>query len=231
MSNSDATKCCTVQQKSTLVHPLVDIATQKQQAIQQLLEGSSITKTAEIIGVDRSTVHRWLREPKFIAARNRLAKEARDASHSRLHSLIGKAVAVVENRIKAGDLKASLAVLKMTGLATAEKLDEETDEGRLIARMANELAESYWQNFLMGEKRKNLQNNPRYLEVLHDFFLELDRKHQTGDSEAFRLQDEIAQREQAAAEARRKIVRQIENSARTATLPRIPETAVFVKNS
>ena len=211
--------------------PTANLTESQNQAIQLLLQGMSISDVATAVGRERTTLYRWLQQPKFLAERNRLAKETFDASRARLHSLANQAINVVERRVKAGDLKASMHVLKMTGLATAEKLDGETDEGRLISRIANELAESYWETFLMGEKRKNLHNNPRFVELLHEFFLELDRKYQTGDSEAFRLHDEMAEREQAAAEARRKIVRQIENSARTATLPRIPKTAVFGKNS
>jgi len=222
VKGDSATVCNDLRQKISLASPLADIDAQKQQALLQLLEGHSVTKTAETVGVDRSTIHRWLREPKFIAERNRLVKESRDAARSRLHSMIGKAAEVVENRIKAGDLKAALAVLKMTGLATGEKVDEETDEGRLIARMANEFAESYWETFLMGEKRKNLHNNSRFLELLHEFYLELDRKYRTGESEAFQLHSEIEQREQAAAEAHRKIVKSIENRARTVVRPQTP---------
>ena len=200
-------------------------------AIQLLLQGESISDVATAVGRDRATLYRWLHQPKFIAERNRLAKETYDASRARLHNLARRAIDVVERRVDSGDLKAALAVLRMTGLATAEKFDDETDEGRLIARIANELAESYWGNFLMGEKRKNLHNTPRFVELLHEFFLELDHKYQTGNSEAFQLHEEIAQRELAAAEGRRNIVRRIENSARAATLPRMPKTAVSGKNS
>ena len=211
-----------MQQKIALAPQLVDIAARKQQALLQLLEGHSVTKTAEAVGIDRSTLHRWLREPKFIAERNRLVKESRDAARSRLHSLIGKAAEVVENRIKTGDLKAALAVLKMNGLATGEKVDEETDERKLISRRANLLAQSFWETILMGDPAKNLHKNPRYVETLHDFYMGLEQKYRPEISEADELLDEIAQRDYAAAEAHRKIVKSIEDRARTAVRPKTP---------
>ena len=216
MKSNPATQCAKMQQKIALAPPLIDIAAQKQQALLQLLEGHSVTKTAEAVGIDRSTLHRWLREPKFIAERNHLVKESRDAARSRLHSLIGKAAEVVENRIKAGDLKAALAVLKMTGLAAGEKVDEETDERKLISRRANLLAESFWETLLMGEPAKNLYKNPRFVETVRDFYTELEKKYRPEISEAEELIDEIAQRDYAAAEAHRKIVKSIESRQHSA---------------
>lgn len=35
------------------------------QAMVSILEGNTISKTAEIVGVSRITIHRWLREPLF----------------------------------------------------------------------------------------------------------------------------------------------------------------------
>lgn len=206
--------------------PTANLTELQNSAIRLLLQGESICNVATAVGRDRTTVYRWLQEPKFIAERNRLAKEARESSRARLHSLARKAINVVEGRIDAGDLKAALAVLKFTGLAAGEKLDEETDEGRLISRMANELAESFCETFWMGESRKNLQKSPMYLEILHAFFMELERRYRTGESEAYRLQSAIEQRERAAAEAHQKIVKSLEKRGCSAVRLRKPETAV-----
>lgn len=227
--SKNATKCNVGANDETV--PTANLTELQSRAIQLLLQGESISDVATAVGRDRATLYRWLHQPKFIAERNRLAKETYDASRARLHNLARRAIDVVERRVDSGDLKAALAVLRMTGLATAEKFDDETDEGRLIARIANAYAESYWETFLMGEKRKNFHNNPRFLDLLHEFYLELDRKYQIGDSAAFQLHDEIEQRELAAAEARRNNVRRIQNSVRTATQPRMPKTAVSGKNS
>ncbi len=222
MTNNPATKCDKMQQKLALVPPQPNIDALKQQALLQLLEGHSVTKTAEIVGINRATLHRWLREPKFIAERNSRAKEAREACQERLRHLAGAAVEVVENRINAGDLKAALAVLKITGLAAGERVDEETDERKLISRRANLLAQSFWETLLMGEPAKNLHKNPRYVETLHDFYMGLEQKYPPEISEADELIDEIAQRDFAAAEARRKIVENIESRAHCAMRPKTP---------
>ena len=218
------TKCNSEMNDETA--PKANLTELQSRAIQLMLQGESLSGVATAIGRDRTTIYRWLRDPRFVAERNRLGQEARDASRARLHSLVRKAINVVERKMDAGDLKAALAVLKITGLAACEKLDEETDEGRLISRMANDLAESFCETFWMGESRKNLQKTPLYTEILHSFYQELERRYRTGDSEACRLQSAIEQRERAGAEAHRKIVKSLENRGFSAMQPRRNETAV-----
>ena len=92
MSTNPATKRDTTQQILKLVEPPADLAIQKQRALQLLLEGKSASQVAEMIGVDRTTIYRWLKEPSFIAERNRQANELRDAAQSRLHALVGKSI-------------------------------------------------------------------------------------------------------------------------------------------
>ena len=143
--SGSATQCDKMQQKIALASPLIDIAAQKQRAILLLLEGSTVSKTAEAVGVDRSTLHRWLREPRFVAERNRLAKEAREACQERLRYLAGTAVEVVAQAVEAGNLKASLSILKIVGLGNVGPGDEETAERRILCR----LVENYcMENFL-----------------------------------------------------------------------------------
>ena len=74
----------------------------------------------------------------------------------------------------------------------------------------------------MGDPAKNLHKNPRYVETLHDFYMGLEQKYRPEISEADELADEIAQRDYAAAEAHRKIVKSIEARARTAVRPQTP---------
>ncbi|NMC31568.1 MAG: helix-turn-helix domain-containing protein [Veillonellaceae bacterium] len=145
VKGDSATVCNDLRQKISLAPPLIDIAAQKQQALQRLLEGNSVTKTAEAVGIDRSTLHRWLREPRFIAERNRLAKEARDACQERLRHLATQAVEVVAQAVEAGNLKAALNIIKIVGLGNVGPGDEETAERRILCR----LVEKYClENFL-----------------------------------------------------------------------------------
>ena len=57
-----------------------------------LADGSTRDKAAEIAGVDRTTVFRWLRNPDFVTAYKSLAQ-------STLESLIGKAVNTLESML------------------------------------------------------------------------------------------------------------------------------------
>jgi hypothetical protein len=65
----------------------------KQQALAALLAGSTVTAAADAEGVDRTTVHRWLRSDCDIqAAMNRARRELRDATASRLYDAAQRAL-------------------------------------------------------------------------------------------------------------------------------------------
>ena len=135
-----------MQQKIALAPPQPNIDAQKQQAILQLLEGHSVTKTAEVVGINRTTLHRWLREPQFIAERNRRAKEAREACQERLRHLAGAAVEVVGKAVESGNLRAALSLLKIVGLGNVGPGDEETAERRILCRLVEKYS---LENFLV----------------------------------------------------------------------------------
>jgi hypothetical protein len=82
-------------------------------AIAALLAGRTVTNAAEAAGVDRATVHRWLREHfGFQAAVNAGRRELREGVHTRLERLAEKAAGCVEKAIDGGDVKAALEILK-----------------------------------------------------------------------------------------------------------------------
>jgi hypothetical protein len=65
----------------------------QQQALAALLAGSTVTAAADAEGVDRTTVHRWLRSDyDFQAAMNRARRELRDATASRLYDAAKRAL-------------------------------------------------------------------------------------------------------------------------------------------
>ena len=162
-------KCNTLPQKFTLAPSLQsDINAQKQRAILLLLEGATITKTAETIGVDRSTMHRWLREPQFIAERNRRAKEAREACQERLRHLADAAVEVVGKAVESGNLKAALSLLKIVGLGDVGPGDEETAERRILCRLVEQYSLENWLFNPFDRQRygsKAPLHNDRFLEL------------------------------------------------------------------
>ena len=217
MKGDSATVCNDLRQKISLAPPLIDIAAQKQQALQRLLEGNSVTKTAEAVGIDRSTLHRWLREPRFIAERNRLAKEARDACQERLRHLATQAVEVVAQAVEAGNLKAALNIIKIVGLGNVGPGDEETAERRILCR----LVEKYClENFLtepFDRQRygsKAPLHNENFIELKNLLYADLLTTQAPSPSEAEEAYQEAVVREderlRQVAETRERVVAAIQ---------------------
>ena len=82
-------------------------------AVAALLAGKTITDAAADAGVNRATLHRWLRENfGFTAAVNAGRRELREGVQIRLERLAEKAAGCVEKAIDSGDVKAALEILK-----------------------------------------------------------------------------------------------------------------------
>lgn len=217
MTNNPATKCDKMQQKLALVPPQPNIDALKQQAILRLLEGHSVTKTAEIVGINRATLHRWLREPKFIAERNSRAKEAREACQEHLRHLAGAAVEVVGKAVEAGNLRAALSILKIVGLGNVGPGDEETAERRILCR----LVENYcMENFLtepFDRQRygsKAPLHNENFIELKNLLYADLLTTQAPSPSEAEEAYQEAVVREderlRQVAETRERVVAAIQ---------------------
>jgi hypothetical protein len=92
-------------------------------ALESLLLGTSVTGAAAAAGVDRSTVHAWLRENfAFQAALNGGRKERRAAVSHRLEVLADDATKCVTEAVRQGNLKAALALLRGLDLLTPGSL-------------------------------------------------------------------------------------------------------------
>lgn len=107
-------------------------------ALSAIVAGKSITRAAEIAAVDRSTVHRWLREDWIFQARlNREKRELKEAIEARLLKITENAAEAVSETVSGGNTRTALTVLKglgllsgepiMTGNETPEALQEESD--------------------------------------------------------------------------------------------------------
>ena len=93
----------------------------QEKALAALLAGKSVTDAAATAEVDRTTVHRWLKDDfAFQAALNRGRRDLRDAMQSRLMALAERAADVVERAITDGDGRTALALLKVLGLLSGE---------------------------------------------------------------------------------------------------------------
>ena len=102
----------------------------------ELLAGRTITDAATAAGVDRVTVHRWLREDfAFQAAWNRDRRELHRTAYDRLERLAAKAVGCLEKAIDSGDAKAALAIVKGMGILAPSPIGSE-DAGELASEAA-----------------------------------------------------------------------------------------------
>ena len=95
-------------------------------AVEALLAGKTVTDAAAAAGVDRATVHRWLREDyPFQAAINAGRRELRDATYGRLERLAVKAADCLEKAIEGGDVKAALEIVKGMGILAPDPIGSE----------------------------------------------------------------------------------------------------------
>ncbi len=125
-------------------------------ALERLLAGETVTATAEAVGVDRSTLHRWLREDYMFQARLNQAKgELADATQARLLRVADKAAEVVGKAVDQGNLNAALAVLRGLG-ALSGTLGRPGCEDPEVLRQAAVLAQEE-SELLRAERKNSLQ--------------------------------------------------------------------------
>ena len=93
------------------------LTNQQERVLERLLVGDTVTSAAKSVRVDRSTVHRWLREDlTFQAAYNECRHELQAAYRARLLAMVGTAVGAVEHALANGDARTALKVLGDLGL-------------------------------------------------------------------------------------------------------------------
>jgi hypothetical protein len=116
------------------------LTTLQLQVLAALLSGSTATAAAEVAGVDRTSVHRWLRHDwGFQAALNRGRRELQDGLQAHLERVAERAVQAVSDAIEAGDLRAALAVLKGLGFLGGHPAEIGGDDPGIL-RKESELA-------------------------------------------------------------------------------------------
>ncbi len=134
-----------MQQNSTEGEQTKALTPQQIAALERLLAGETITATSRGIGVDRGTLHRWLREDfVFQATLNQMKRELAEAVQSRLLTVADKAAAVVGNAVDQGNLTAALAVLRGLGAFTGTPVRpgyEDPEALRQAAKLAQEEAQ------------------------------------------------------------------------------------------
>lgn len=91
-------------------------------AIESLLTGSTITDAATAAGVDRGTVHRWLKDDlDFQATLNGRRAALYQEFSDRLAGLAPRAIDVLAGALDMGDVKAAVSILKGLGLLSGER--------------------------------------------------------------------------------------------------------------
>lgn len=102
---------------------VISLTSKQEGAIDALLIGETSSQVAETVGVDRSTIHRWLTQPDFAASLNSRRFALREAHQSRIQQLQGSAIEAIEGALEQGDSRTALAVLKGTGLLGGTPID------------------------------------------------------------------------------------------------------------
>jgi transcriptional regulator of acetoin/glycerol metabolism len=93
-----------------------------------MLQGATISGAAETAGVDRATIHRWLRcDWAFQAAHNSLRCQLQREVERRLDQVQEAAVETVSKAINDGNVTAALTVLRGIGLLSDQARGELRD--------------------------------------------------------------------------------------------------------
>ena len=94
--------------------------------ISSLIAGCTVTEAAEAVGVDRSTIHRWLSsDAAFIADYNRQRLDLVNSQQARLRTLSDKSLSVLEKLLDDEQvspsvrLRAAMAIVHRQGLSRA----------------------------------------------------------------------------------------------------------------
>ena len=116
--SEDVTKCATAchDDASAGDDPWAALSPAKQAAALALLAGRTPAEAGRQAGASRRTVYRWMQEPAFRAALAEAQAELREAVSARLMAVADDAVLCIEWRIKEGDGRLALQLLRSLGL-------------------------------------------------------------------------------------------------------------------
>jgi hypothetical protein len=121
----------TIEGESAATPDVPKLTPVQQTALARLAEGNSISEAARSIGIDRRSVHRWLREDAdFAAAYNAWQQELLDSGRARVLAMSDLALTTIRNAIEKGDSRTALRVADKIGLLTPARIHS-TDADRL----------------------------------------------------------------------------------------------------
>jgi len=109
----------------------------QQAALDALAAGQPDATAAAAAGVHRATVNRWLaHDPVFQASLNAARRALQVAVRAQLEHLAEDALGVVAKAVRAGDVKAALAVLTGLGVLDGRQRPIPSDDPVVLARKA-----------------------------------------------------------------------------------------------
>lgn len=111
--------------------------------LEALLTGKTITEAAGVVGVSRTTVHRWLKEDYLFRAEINASRHAlRQTSLARLDALCERSIEVLEGALdQANDTRIALEVLKGCGVLGGDRTIQTSDAALLEAEEQAETKE------------------------------------------------------------------------------------------
>ena len=150
------------------------LSVEQRSGVDLLVTGATDAEVAAAVGVDRGTVWRWRHEhPDFISELEKARQQFMSGSVDKLRAALPKAVGNIVNAVEAGDLKASLALMKCVGLQNGDYFKPgETDAnkialGILLGKLATEqIPESSFD-------LSHLDRNPAYEQRKREILAEL----------------------------------------------------------
>ena len=108
-----------------------NLSIKKMRALPHLAAGSSVSEAAVAVGVDRTTLYRWMEDDEFRTQLERLRSEAADLARTELKGLMYKAVQVLDEAMDDPDPRLRLRAAQ-TALSTGLKaIDLKEIEQRL----------------------------------------------------------------------------------------------------
>lgn len=120
------------------------LSIEQENAIDRLIAGNTDQQVADAVGKDRTTIWGWRHEhPLFMATLARRRAEVWRAPQEKLRALLSKAVENLAAAVEAGDVKASIEVLKAVGMygdGTMNAIGEQDPEQLLHAQAQAQLA-------------------------------------------------------------------------------------------
>jgi hypothetical protein len=172
-------KASNFQQKPTPFTPK-PLSVEQESAVDLLLTGKSDREVGEMVGVSRWTIQQWRTgHPVFMNTLQQRRAEVWGTTGERLRSLMSKAVDNLATAIEGGSLKASIELLKVTGMyGGVVNVLGDTDPEKIIRTMAAaQVQREGIPRDATHEALIRLTENTRYHERLQEIAAELRRDY------------------------------------------------------